>query len=140
MREIVKRGESKGAESTSQQRRSARTEGCWNAGETARATGQIPPLDRDRLDDEAESDGDHCEIRAGNAKSGNRESRRYRRDEQDGQRQCFPKAQAGLGREDSYSVGAKRQKPALAERYFAGEAEQHVQPDADQRGGRQSPH
>jgi hypothetical protein len=59
--------------------------------------------------------------------------------EQDRERQSFPKTQAGLRRQDSYPVGAKRQKPALAERYFAGEAEQHVQPDADQCGGRQGP-
>src|SRR6202035_5665716 len=68
---------------------------------------------------------------------GDRENRRYRRDQQDRERQSFPKTQAGLGGEDSDAIGAEREKPALAERHFTGKPEQHIQSDADQRGGRQ---
>src|SRR6202023_267381 len=41
--------------------------------------------------------------------------------------------------ENSDTIGAERQESALAERYLTGEAEQHIQPDADERGGREHP-
>ncbi len=59
--------------------------------------------------------------------------------EQNGERQSFPEIQPGLGGENSNPIGAERQKSGLAERDFAGESEQHIQPDADQRGGRERP-
>ena len=44
---------------------------------------------------------------------------------------------AGLGGENSNPIGAERQESGLAERDLAGEAEQHIQPNADQCRGRQ---
>ena len=99
-REIVEGDKRKRAETAGQQRRAAGIERRRNPGETARAPGQIAPLDRNRLDDEAESDRDHREIRAGDAKRGDREQRRYRHDQQHRERQRFPKTQTGLGRKD----------------------------------------
>src|SRR6185295_10180031 len=101
--------------------------------------GQAAPFHGGVLDDEAEGDGDHREVRAPYAHRGKREQRAGQRGDQRRDRQRGPEAPLRRG-EDRDRVGAERVEADVAEGHLAGESEQHVQADADDRGDAEHRH
>ena len=131
----MKPDERRRAQAARQQRGAPGAERGRNSGKSAGAAREIAPLDRNRFDDETERDGHHGKIRTRDPKRRDRQSRRYRCDHQNGQRQRLPEVQAGLGREDADPIRSQCQKSALTKRYLAGEPKQDIQPDAGKGGG-----
>jgi hypothetical protein len=100
------------------------------------ATGEPLHLGGALLDDEAERDRDHREVGAAHAKRRDREKRARNGRREAGERQHRPETPFVAGREDRARIRADRVEADVAERKLPGEAEQHVEADADDRGDR----
>jgi hypothetical protein len=100
--------------------------------------GEVAPLDRGVLDDEAERDRHHREVGAADAQRREREQRPDDSGKQRGRRGGEPEAHL-VRREDRDRIRADRIEAHVPERDLAGEAQQHVEADADDHRQRDRP-
>jgi hypothetical protein len=117
--------------------RQAAEGGRAHAHDAVLPAGEAAPFDDAVLDDEAEGDRDHRQVRPAGAQRGQGEQAAERAGEQRGQRPGEPERELQAGGEQGHRVGADRIEADVAERDLAGQAEQHVEADA---GDRQQRH
>ena len=105
--------------------------GLGDVEDAARSSRHRAPLDEHALHDETEGDGDHGQIRSGDAERGGGHRGPHHGRDHNGDGDGDPFARSRPGDAEGGGVGAEGVEPGMAERGLSGEAYEDVEPGRD---------